>query len=89
MLKSVISVRTFFIHFRLVLQFQLDMGDLLVELKLGGGSGGGMGGGGSSLKRWRQFKFKLWLCFSNDSQGFIAKIMITRDDDYFLHLNDR
>ena len=41
MLKSVISVRTFFIHFRLVLQFQLDMGDLLVELKLGGGSGGG------------------------------------------------
>ena len=40
MLKSVISVRTFFIHFRLVLLFQLDMGDLLVELKLGGGSGG-------------------------------------------------
>ena len=86
MLKSVISVRTLLVHFRLVLLFQLDMGDLLVELKLGRGN---RGSGGSSLKRWRQFKFKLWLCFSNDSQGFIAKIMITRDDDYFLHLNDR
>ena len=52
--------------FRLVVIFQLDMGDLLVELELGAS-----GRGGSSLKRWRQFEFKLRLCFSNDWQRFI------------------